>query len=116
MAGVSHNFQKVMQQAYGRKGIIDNTSLHTFAQGINDFYVSNNLSGVVVMTVQQGEVNLVDQKILMDAMVSYGNFNIERVFFCELESRTHVDENGDLILDNGQKVAIVYHRAGYSIG
>lgn len=103
-----------------KMSLIENNSLKMLALGIAEAHKLQLLSlpnAIVLFVVQPNERNLADQRLLEQELWLSYDIRVEFVTLKDLENKTQVDNNNNLIynFDNDSlPISVVYYRSGYS--
>ena len=128
---ISTNLTRMMKTVddtavYSRTDVPENFAMHSIANGIACAHKSwimqqqmqsqiGKRKPVVLMVVQPGETNFVDQRLLHFSLKEIHDIICERATLRDIHDRGRLDEEtGQLLFGPNFIVSVVYFRAGYS--
>lgn len=92
-------------------------SLHKLAEGLalmHKSYDAGDMQTMVLVVVQPGETNVVDQKLLEYELFNKHGIISVRATLEQISRKTTIGENNRLIfVPNGAEISVVYFRSGY---
>ncbi|XP_064988189.1 glutathione synthetase, chloroplastic isoform X2 [Musa acuminata AAA Group] len=114
------SLSRILLNQYGKDLGLDsrrvpgNTAVSRFAEALAKAWNEYNNSSAVVMVVAQSEErNMYDQHWLCAVLKEIHGVATIRKTLSEIDTQGHVLPDGSLVVD-GQTVAVIYFRAGYS--